>query len=144
MSSAIVTLDTLEMDWWLHELGVAPSKMGPTMAVVAETLVSAVDDNLETSGHGTFPPLAASTLRQKARKGWSSKPLFATGAMAAANAAESGDDYAEVTNSRSYTIFHVADGPRKHLPKRDFFELQQETYEECTEIVVRGLLQQLG
>ena len=67
-----------------------------------------------------------------------------TGAMAAANAAESGDDYAEVTNSRSYTIFHVADGPRKHLPKRDFFELQQETYEECTEIVVRGLLQQLG
>lgn len=49
---------------------------------LAVQLTAWVDRNFLSSGgfRGGWAPLAASTLRQKARKGYSSKPLITTGA----------------------------------------------------------------
>jgi phage gpG-like protein len=140
MPSTVVLIDASEVDSFLRLLGRRAANLRPTMGVVAESLLFHVDENLETSGHGTWPPLAPSTLKQKARKGWTSKPLFATGAMAAANATEHGDDFAEVTNSRSYTKFHVSNQPRSKIPLRDFFDVPPEAYEEAAQIIAKAIV----
>lgn len=57
------TLDATALTKILKKMGAAPADMSPTMAVVAEMLVAAVDENFQTAGHGKWPPLAESTLR---------------------------------------------------------------------------------
>jgi phage gpG-like protein len=94
---------------------------------------------LETSGHGRFPPLAPSTLRQKARKGYPAKPLFATGAMAASNATESGNDFANVFNTKPYSVFHTSHAPRTRIPQRDFFDIQEAAFDESAQIILNYL-----
>lgn len=138
--SATVLIDGSDIARWISQFGGRAKNLRPAMGLVGQTLLAAVDENLATSGHGTFPPLAPSTLRQKARKGQSSKPLFATEAMAASNEVENGNNFSEVTNSKPYSIFHVSKAPRTRLPLRDFFALQEKTYDECTQIILNHVL----
>ena len=56
-------LDATALGKILHKMGAAPAELSGTMAVVAEMLVAAVQDNFQTAGHGKWPPLAESTLR---------------------------------------------------------------------------------
>lgn len=139
MPQATVLIDGSDLARFISQFGGRAKHMHPAMRDVGETLLGYVDEELETSGHGRFPPLAPSTLRRKARMGWSSKPLFATGAMAAANFVESGDDYAEVKNSKPYSIFHVSKAPRTKIPLRDFFDIQEEAFDESAQIILNHL-----
>lgn len=140
MSDGYVEIDASELIAAARLLGLQAKRTRPAMKAVANKLVAAVDENLETSGHGTFPPLAPSTIRRKARMGYGAKPLFATGKMAASNEPEYGDDFAAATNDDPKVGVHVSDGPRTHLPQRDFFAMLQSTYKECDDIVLRGIL----
>lgn len=61
----VVTLDVTPLGKILKKMGAEAADLSPVMAVVAEQLVAAVNDEFETAGHGKWPPLKESTLRKR-------------------------------------------------------------------------------
>lgn len=133
---ASILVDGSDVARFIATVGRRAANPRPAMRIVSGMLLAEVDENIATSGHGTFPPLAPSTIRQKQRRGQSLKPLFATGRMAASNEAEYGNDYAAVTNDVPYTIFHVSKEPRTRIPLRDFFDIPDNAFDACAQVVV--------
>jgi phage gpG-like protein len=78
------TIDATEIVKILGDLGAKPARLEPVMKEVAEQLVAAVGDEFNTSGHGKWPPLAASTL---GRVRWGAAPKVGTKREAKAKAA---------------------------------------------------------
>jgi len=136
---ASVVIDGSDVAQFISQFGGRANNMRPAMADVGETLLGYVKEELETSGHGRFPPLAPSTLRQKARKGYPAKPLFATGAMAASNVAEVGNDFADVFNTKTYSVFHTSHAPRTRLPLRDFYDVPEKAFDDSAQIILNYL-----
>lgn len=94
------------------------------MRFVATMLVEEVDEMFETSGHGQWPPLAASTRKYR---GDSARLLMDTGRLAASITAAATSNTAEAFTNVSYAKYHVSDEePRRHVPKRDFFAIDME------------------
>lgn len=136
---AEVSLDNEELaklfDHWIARGG----QPRAAMAVVADMLVAAVNDNFETQGHGTWPGLADSTLAQ--RRGSAAQVLVDTGAMAASISADAGDDWAEASTGVAYAVYHVSDAPRSRIPLRDFFDVGDDVYDDITEYLLEQVSQ---
>jgi phage gpG-like protein len=91
---------------------------------IAEMLVSKVAEEFETSGQGEWPPFAASTLRGRRGQG-SPKLLEDSGTFRDSVHADTGTDYAEAATNCPYAVYHVSEAPRKKLPRRDPFDIDE-------------------
>lgn len=70
-----------------------------------------------------WQPLSPVTLAQKAKKGYSSKPLVATGLMKDSFEYEATSDMAVVNNTTEYFKYHQSKKPRTRLPRRVMMKL---------------------
>ena len=108
------------------------------MAIVAEMLVTRVDDEYETAGHGTWDPLAESTLRKRRRKGRGAQILKDTGRAAGSTHGEHSDEHAAAYTDVAYMIFHASSAPRRIIPYRNPFDLASpdDVAEEAAQTIV--------
>lgn len=131
------TLDATALGKILKRMGAKPADLTPTMAVVAEQLVAAVNDEFATAGHGKWPPHAESTLRR--RRGHGGQLLQDTGALAGSIREEHGADFALATTDKFYAVFHVSDAPRTIIPLRNFFDVPSDVYDEAAITILAAL-----
>jgi phage gpG-like protein len=120
MDSAVVSFVDDELTAALADFRRRGNNQRDAMRHCALILVEEVDDMFETSGHGQWPPLAASTRKYR---GESARILMDTGRLAASITPKWDGDSAEAYTNVSYAKYHTSDGPRAYLPKRDFFDI---------------------
>jgi phage gpG-like protein len=133
-----VDFDSSELLGLLGDLRRRTGDLSDTMAIVAEQLVAAVNDEFETAGQGKWPPLAESTLAK--RRGSTAQILVDTGRLAGSISADSGPDFAEAGTNVEYAVYHVSSAPRRVIPLRDFFDLPDEVFAEAESTIVAGIL----
>lgn len=134
----VVSLDQRELIEALGAMADRAVDLSEPMAVIAESLVSEVNDKFEMGGPG-WPDLADST--KASRRGTSAQILVDTGRLAGSIQAESGADYAEAATDVEYAVYHVSDAPRSKIPLRDFFDLDDRVFEEAAQTLVEHLAQ---
>lgn len=123
---------------------------------IAEALVTQVNRVFEeegaVGGNPRWPPLAASTLakrrpmakKRKGAKRRKAKPgpnkvtiLQDTGRLAGSITPDAGDTWVEAYTNVKYAKFHVSQAPRKIIPLRDFFAIDEEAFiEDATDMLV--------
>lgn len=135
------TLDATALGKILKKLGAKPADLTPTMAVVAEQLVAAVNDEFETGGHGKWPPHAKSTIRRRRVGSGQGAPLLLkdTGALAGSIHEEHGADFALATTDKFYAVFHVSDAPRSIIPLRNFFDVPDDVFQEAAITILAAI-----
>ena len=133
-----VTVDGAELVKLLQRFEKKGGDLTPAMAVIAEQLVSAVNDEFESAGHGKWPPHAAATIARN-RAGESSQLLKRTGRLAGSIEPWSYPDAAEAATSVSYAVYHVSSAPRKKIPLRDFFDVPDSVIDDACETLL-GML----
>jgi phage gpG-like protein len=111
----------------------------PAMKIVAEQLVAGVNDEFQTAGHGSWEPLAESTIAK--RRGSVAQILMDTGRFAASVQASHGADFAEASTDVFYAVFHVGDGPRTKIPRRDPFVLSDDVQFDAIETILNYLVE---
>jgi phage gpG-like protein len=125
------------------------------MNVIAEALVSEVQENFmregATGGRPKWPDLADSTKRKR-RKGpgrrrgapateGNFKILQDRGILAGSIYPDTGDVYAEAYTNVPYAVFHISPEPRRIIPLRDFFAIDEQAFTaEVTSIVLETLI----
>lgn len=70
-----------------------------------------------------WPRLSPYTLAMKAKKGYPSTPLIATGAMQKGFRSIVSSDQATIFNVEDYFKYHQSNKPRKRLPRRAMMKL---------------------
>jgi phage gpG-like protein len=133
----IVEMDSPEIDELLDDLGAKGANLAPVMAIIAEDLVAAVSDMYETQGHGTWPPLAPSTIAKRRGSGSGQStfnPMQDSGRLAGSTEPNHGPDFAEATTNVDYVRFHLDGGPI--IPKRNPFEIPESHYDEAVETIL--------
>lgn len=137
MASAAV--DMADVMRAIGELEGNARDLSEPMAIIAESLVSRVNDKFESGGPG-WAPLAASTIASRRKSGKGAQILKDTGRLAGSIEAFSGGDYAEAATDVEYAIYHVSDEPREKIPKRDFFDvLTDDVMDEAAETLIEYL-----
>jgi phage gpG-like protein len=132
-SQRLVELDTAQLAAALAGFADRAEDLSEPMSVIAESLVTAVQDKFEQSGPG-WPDLAESTKQQ--RRGSEYQILVDTGVLSGSIAGESGKDFAEVGTSVEYAKYHVSAEPRTKIPLRDFFDLPDDVYEDAADTIL--------
>lgn len=132
-----VGVDTTELQRAVADL--RTRDLSPTMAVIAESLVAAVNDEFETAGRGRWEPLSERTLSN--RRGTTAQILKDTGRFAASIRADFGPDFAEAATDVSYAVFHVSDAPRYVIPLRNPFDVEERVLEEGREMILAALVE---
>lgn len=100
------------------------------LSSMGDAVLDAMTLNIATAGHGSWPPLAPSTIAEKQRHGYPLEPLIRTWRLSQSlneggmdNVFDLTDTTVEVGTSTPYAIYHTGAGPRQHLPERDFSAL---------------------
>ncbi len=109
------------------------------MSIVAEDLVAAVNDEFETAGHGSWDPLAESTLRKRRKEGKGAEILKDNGRFAGSIQPDSGPDFAEASTDVFYAVYHVSDEPRSIIPLRNPFDVPEEIFEEACRTILEEM-----
>ena len=135
-----VAVDTTELEKKLAGWRKRTADLTPVMAVIAEHLVAAVNDQFESAGDGKWAPLAPSTLKKRRKEGRGAQVLKDTGRFAASIRADAGPDFAEASTDVGYAVYHVSEAPRALIPLRNPFDLPDEVLDEATDILVAELL----
>jgi phage gpG-like protein len=128
-----VTLDTRELREVLSQFADRATDLSEPMAIIAESMVTAVHDKFEQSGPG-WADLAESTKRQ--RRGSEYQILVDTGVLQGSIAQSSGKDFAEASTSVEYAVYHVSAEPRTKIPLRDFFDLPETVYDDAVDVII--------
>jgi len=92
--------------------------------VIAQSLITAIDDRLQSEGNGQWLPLQNTTLeRHPNRLGGSL--LQDTGLLAQIQQSPGSPNpnWVEVMSPAKYAIYHTSDRPRKVIPLRDFLAI---------------------
>jgi hypothetical protein len=94
------------------------------MSVIAEGLITAIDDLIQSEGNGDWPDLLPSTLKRHPRRR-GGQLLQDTGLLAQIQQSPDspGPDWVEVRSPAPYAIYHTSDEPRKIIPLRDFLAI---------------------
>ena len=95
----------------------------------AEYLADTFEKTFDVQGRNIgviWPPLAASTIRQKAKNAPGAPMLVRTGAMRASFQKVYATDYARVWNSATYFKYHQSKQPRTKIPRRQMMNLAEE------------------
>lgn len=98
---------------------------GIPMEVLAEGLITAIDDEIQTEGQGEWRDLADSTLRRHPNRKGGQLLQGDTGELANIQHMSSspGPDFVEVGSPAPYAIYHTSPKPRKQIPLRDFLDI---------------------
>lgn len=115
---APVSVDASDLARVVRSFGDRGRQLDRLMPIVADILVSAVDDVYDAEGPD-WEPLAESTLRQ--RRGSTAKILQDTGVMAGSTRPYYGSDWAEARAGVGYAKYHVSG--TKRMPARNPFDL---------------------
>ena len=102
-----------------------------------QLLVSRGKQNLEDGGSPTtsWPLLAESTKRQKAKQGYSMKPLQREGLLKRSLAFEvTGGLY---VSGLDYLKYHQSDEPRTKIPERKVYTVESDDYLDIRDFLVR-------
>jgi len=97
---------------------------GMPLDILAEGLITAIDDRIQNEGNGEWPELAESTLRRRPkRKG--GQLLQDTGLLANIQQmpGSPGPNWVEVGSPAPYAIDHTSPKPRRIIPLRDFLDI---------------------
>jgi len=89
------------------------------MNVVAEMLATAIDDEIQSEGRGSWPGFSPNTIKRHPRRAGGSL-LQDTGLLANIQKSE-GNDWAQATSPAPYAGFHVTG--TKNMPARNFLDL---------------------
>ena len=130
-SGAVV--DTSELDRELSAIERRVTDYSPITPVLAEILVSWVNDRWQSGGFGTFPPLAASTLYKRRLHGKGAQILLDTGRAAASVEAAHGADWAGAYTDVGYMVFHVSAAARSVIPLRDPFDVEEAAWPDLAD-----------
>lgn len=84
--------------------------------------------------------LSPATVARKARQGFSSQTLVATGAMKRLFDYRAGKDYAVIFNNADYFKYHQSNKPRRRLPRRVMMKLAERQRQK----VVRRFLEHIS
>jgi phage gpG-like protein len=106
----------------MSEIQLRGRNTGEVMRAISVMLVEEVDDNFETSGHGTWPPYAESTRRSRGDID-AAKMLIDTGRLAASITGDHTQTEASAYTNVEYAKYHVSPKPRNVIPLRDFFDI---------------------
>lgn len=102
-----------------------------------QLLVSRGKQNLEDGGSPTqsWPLLAESTKRQKAKQGYSMKPLQREGLLKRSLSFEvTGGLY---VSGLDYLKYHQSDEPRTRLPERKVYTVEPDDYLDIKDFLIR-------
>ena len=86
-----------------------------------------------------WKPLRQSTIAQKARQGYSTTPLVATGKMQKSFMSMYKSDIAAVWNTAFYFQYHQSNKPRRKLPRRVMMKLDERQRQEIVKIFHKHL-----
>ncbi len=131
MSFFKLEVDSSELRRKLQRMGRQGAK--GVLDVVAEDLVAAVVDRIDSQGDGEWPPNTPETI---ARKG-SAAPMIDTGQLRGSIRAESGPDFAMASTSVAYIVYHLDGGDI--IPKRNPFELTDNAIDPIAEDLARAV-----
>jgi len=111
-----------------------------SMKVIAQGIITAVDDLIQNEGGGEWEGLSDATIaRHPRRKGGSL--LQDTGLLANVQATGFGADWVEVESPAPYSFYHV-EGTR-HMPARNFLDIDlglvlEQTADEIGQEISKG------
>ena len=140
----IITINLSPAEDKLNNLRNKLSNMRPVLAGISNMMLDAVERNFanETDPETglRWTPLAASTQRQRARKGKTGKILQVTGGLVASITPQYGNDYALVSTNKVYAPIHQFGGEagRNHktsIPARPYLALSRQDKEDIVEAV---------
>lgn len=140
MAGEPVSVDVRDLTQALYELKKAGGRLPDLMPVVAEMLVSAVQEQFETEGQGKWPPLKPSTLKKRRGGGVGAKILQDTGIFAGSITPDYGPNFAEAYTNVPYAIFHTSDQPRTIIPYRNPFDIDEGAFLDEIVKLVEGTL----
>jgi len=130
-----VTANAEELVGTLLNFETKARNLDRVLPVIADILVSAVDDVYQAQGPG-WDPFAASTVRARGDMG-AAKLLQDTGLMATSTIGETGADWAKAKTTIPYAKYHVTGN--KNLPKRNPFDLgpfESDVLDEVADLLV--------
>lgn len=103
------------------------------MDVVAETLATAIDDEIQTEGRGRWADFSLATLKRHPKRS-GGMLLQDTGLLANIQTRE-GNDWAEAISPAPYAGWHVTG--TKNMPARNFLDIRlDQVLEEIAEFIV--------
>lgn len=155
-----VRADFSQLQRLLDDLATATGDVSRVMPALAEVLVGQVQEVFDkegaVGGRPKWPDLADSTKanrrpkqrRRKGQKRRKSKPgafkytiLQDTGRLAASITPDHGDGFVQAWTNVKYAKFHISSAPRKKIPLRDFFAIDQaEWVDEAADTIIAALL----
>lgn len=134
-----VDVDTTGLEAEIKRFEKRGGDLSQVMSTVAEHLVAAVSDRFEAEGDGQWPPLAPATIAARRKGGRGAKILQDTGRWAGSHRAYFGRDFAEAASDTSYAIYHVSKAPRKRVPYRSPYDLNQRVYDEAVDLILEAV-----
>lgn len=144
---ADVEVDVSEVVRELSEYGKRAGNVQSVAAQVADMLVSAIEDKVESEGGGAWPPPAASTLSRAKRKGYRKgkgfgKLLQDTGHMVGDVVPSHDATTATATSPASYALVHADGAPAANVPQRDFLDVVDDEFmAEVADLLLREVVQ---
>lgn len=132
-----VTVDASDVEEKLKAFEKRAGDLSPTMAIIAEMLVSGVNDEFDSEGQGDWPALALSTRR---RGGATTKILQNLGVFAGSIRPDSDQDSADASTGVDYAVHHVFGAPKAHIPQRNPFEIDETIFDDAVELILERIV----
>jgi len=144
MAGQTCTADFSDLDGLLKDLELATHDVARVMPIIAEAMVSQVlevfDKEGAVGGAPQWPDLAASTKRRR-RASTTHKILQDTTNLIGSITPDSGDRFVEAFTGVPYAVYHISKAPRRVIPLRDFFAIDQDEFAaEAADIIVAVLM----
>jgi phage gpG-like protein len=132
-----VNLDAGDLAKVLRQYERQYGEIGSVFPALAAALVSAVQGEFESAGHGTWPPLAESTLAKRRKHGRGAELLKDTGMLAASIMPEYDGASATAYTNVPYVVYHTSDEPRRAIPYRNPFDVETDPFldDACNSIL---------
>lgn len=102
-----------------------------------------VFDSRGSSIGESWKPLSPVTLARKARSGYGSHPLIATGAMRRSFRHAATNEFGAVFNTAEYFKYHQSNRPRKKLPRRVMMKLGNNQREMVIKVFQKHIFKSL-
>ena len=143
MSSGAI-VDMSELDRELKAIERRVTDYSEITPVLAEILVSWVNDAWDSAGFGQWAPLAPSTLYKRRKRGAGAQILKDTGRAAASVQADGGPTWAQAATDVSYMVYHVSNAARSVIPLRDPFDVEEQAWPDLSDALGSYLVDEEG
>lgn len=132
-----VVLSTAELGQVVGWFEQRHRSLGEVTPVIAQILVTAVNDVFEAEGPG-WEQLKQSTLDKRRLEGRGAKILQNTTNLVGSIHGEHGPDFAEAATNVPYIVYHLDGGPV--IPKRNPFEVNaDQVLDDTVELLLNAL-----